>query len=276
MPGARPRPTDDCSGTVTVTASHQPGDVVPPGLDVWVCICGFNGLIRIPPFQRHRIVNGYLAAFISPDTLYILSQTVRRPGTVTACGLPSRNGAFFHSGPVASAANQRCKKSAANSDGKIPPARDSERRRHNGHLDHPGIEQFPDAVIEKSYNRWGILVYKRSPYANIWTTFENPPDVGRGRFTAATYFYIVILQRRKSTHRVPRLQYDPDPRKNITRHRVKNKRMKTKIFHRFSSSPAPAAIGFCGRRRKNKSSLYMFNPLLLIPPTRAAGEPYTA
>jgi gliding motility-associated-like protein len=64
---------------------------------------------------------------------------------------------------------------------------------HNDVWEIPGMEKYPDAVVE-IYNRWGNLVYKASPYLNNWGGYsERTTDVGSGKLPAGTYFYVIQL-----------------------------------------------------------------------------------
>ena len=59
----------------------------------------------------------------------------------------------------------------------------------------PGLENYPNNVL-KIYNRWGSVVYEKSPYNNDWT---GQPESGLvvlssdGYLPTGTYFYVIEL-----------------------------------------------------------------------------------
>jgi gliding motility-associated-like protein len=57
----------------------------------------------------------------------------------------------------------------------------------------PNLEDYPDHVF-KVFNRWGVEVYKASPYKNDWDgTDQAKMAVGKDVLPEGTYFYILDL-----------------------------------------------------------------------------------
>lgn len=59
-----------------------------------------------------------------------------------------------------------------------------------------GLESYPDNEL-KVFNRWGNLVYSKKQYDNSWAGFPNVSSAsfGSGKLPAATYFYILELNK---------------------------------------------------------------------------------
>ena len=57
----------------------------------------------------------------------------------------------------------------------------------------PNLEDYPDHVL-KVFNRWGVEVFKASPYNNDWNgTNQGKMAVGNEALPEGTYFYILDL-----------------------------------------------------------------------------------
>lgn len=80
-------------------------------------------------------------------------------------------------------------------DFKVPQLVSANGDGHNDTWVIPGIELYPDAVVEL-YNRWGNLVYKASPYLNDFAGYSNGMTViGKQKLPAGTYFYVIVLKK---------------------------------------------------------------------------------